>query len=95
MKSNKHIIASVFLALFCVIQLAELHIIGHEDTDSECALCLLTLDQAEDDYVLFSSDIDIPEPKVVSWGIVKTNYVNRYFDSYFGCLPTNKAPPVV
>ncbi|MDY8135127.1 hypothetical protein [Aquimarina sp. 2201CG5-10] len=95
MKSNKHIIASIFLAVFCLMQLAELHVFGHDDADTNCAMCLLTLDQADDDHFIITSGSDVPQPILVPADIVRTIYVNSYFASSIDYSLFNKAPPSI
>ncbi|MBW1298903.1 hypothetical protein [Aquimarina litoralis] len=95
MKVNKQIVASVFLVLFCMIQFAELHVFGHDDAESNCALCLVTVDQVDDDYLILAPQINSSEPFETPSELTQINYTNSGFDSHFMCLLSNKAPPIL
>ncbi|WP_103069181.1 hypothetical protein [Aquimarina sediminis] len=92
MKFNRQILASIFLVLFGIILLADLHIVGHDADDIDCSLCKFTSDHNDD----FTSEDIVVTPVVVQVpaDIVRTTYVNRYFGSSTSYTFLNKAPPV-
>jgi hypothetical protein len=93
MKFNRQILASVFLVLFGIIQLADLHIVGHDANDTDCSLCKFTSDHHNDDFA--SADtVTIPEVVHIPADIVRATYVNQYFGSSVAYTFLNKAPPV-
>ena len=94
MDKKRHLIATMFLLLFCVIQLAELHVIDHAHDHSECSLCVLTIDQIQDDYFITAPIIHISEQFETPIRLVQINNPHYYIDPYFGYSPPNKAPPV-
>ncbi|MBG6133174.1 hypothetical protein IWQ47_004492 [Aquimarina sp. EL_43] len=92
MKFNRQILASIFLVLFGIIQLADLHIVGHDADDIDCSLCKFTSDHHNDNFT--SADtVTVPEAVHVPADIVRATYVNRYFDSSAAYNFLNKAPP--
>ncbi|WP_108867756.1 hypothetical protein [Aquimarina aquimarini] len=95
MKVNRQILASIFLVLFGIIQLADLHVVGHDDDDDvECSICKFTLDHHNDGVIPVDS-VKISEIITVPADIVRTTYVNRYFGSSVTHSFLNKAPPAV
>jgi hypothetical protein len=94
MKFNRQILASVFLVLFSIIQLADLHIVGHDTAnDIDCSICKFTSDHHNDDFA-FLDTVTIPEAVHVPTDIIRVTYANRYFDSSAAYNFLNKAPPV-
>ncbi len=94
MKFNRQILASVFLILFGIIQIADLHIVGHDANDTDCTLCKFTSDHHNDNFIP-ADIVTVPEAVYVPADIVRATYVNRYFDSSAAYNFLNKAPPVV
>jgi len=95
MKSNKrHIIATVLLILFSIIQLSDLHVVGHDDNDIDCEICQLAPENLDDNFI--PTDV-VETPKVASIPLdrIQINTFDIYFDreTYYSFL--NKAPPVV
>ncbi len=95
MKWNRQIRASIFLVLFSITQLADLHALSHEDaTDEDCAICLLaTVEQQEKCFILTKEcevpvRIEIPPHKRIT-----LQYTNLYYNSSINYLFQNKAPP--
>ena len=95
MKFNRQILASTFLILFGIIQLADLHVVGHDDADADvdCSLCKFTSDNnntnfTPTDTVTISDIVHIPSD------VVRITYINRYFGSTLTRTLSNKAPPV-
>ncbi len=94
MKSNRHIVASVFLILFSFIQLTDLHAVSHDVDDIDCKICQLASEGIDDDF----SSLDVLViPKVISIPLdaSKINYENQYFDSSTKFFFLNKAPPLI
>ncbi len=92
MKSSRPIIASIFLALFSFIQLADLHVLDHDANDIDCTICQLASENHNDDFV--SSDIiTIPCVIAVPADIVRSTYEQQYFDTTLDYSLLNKAPP--
>lgn len=92
MKFNKQILASVFLVLFGILQLADLHIVGHDADDIDCSLCKFTSDHHNDDFTSVDT-ISIPEIIQIPADAVRTAYKSRYFGSTNAYSFLNKAPP--
>ncbi len=92
MKSNRHIIASIFLALFCILQLADLHMLSHDAGDADCHLCLLSIENQDDGFI-GTEILEIPCIISIPADIVRSNYEQNYFDSQISYLLQNKAPP--
>ncbi len=92
MKSNRHIIASIFLALFCILQLADVHMFSHDSGDTDCQICLLSSDK-QDDGFLGTEIVKTPCIISIPADIVRSNYEQSYFDSQINYSLQNKAPP--
>ncbi|MCK8523595.1 hypothetical protein M0D21_18575 [Aquimarina sp. D1M17] len=92
MKAYRHIVASIFLALFCFMQLAELHVFSHDDGDTECQLCLISVDK-QDDGFLPTEIIEVPSIIIIPADVVRSNYEQQYFTSTVNHSLLNKAPP--
>jgi hypothetical protein len=92
MKFNRQILASIFLVLFGIIQLADLHIVSHDAEDIDCSLCKFTTDHHTDDFTA-SSIVTTPNVVQVPADIVRTTYLNQYFGSSITYSFLNKAPP--
>ncbi|GGX07135.1 hypothetical protein [Aquimarina muelleri] len=93
MKFNRQILASIFLILFGIIQLADLHIVSHDDNDVDCSLCKFTLDNHNTNFT--SPDtITVSDVILVPTDVVRITYVNQYFGSGSTHTFLNKAPPV-
>lgn len=95
MKSQRSIIASIFLALFCMIQLADVHVFSHDADDTNCAFCVMASDNAADDHFTPTHCVDVPQPIVVPADQVRTIYMNSYFASSINYSLLNKAPPTI
>ncbi|MDH7446232.1 hypothetical protein [Aquimarina sp. 2201CG14-23] len=94
MKSNKHIIASVFLILFSFMQLADLHAVDHDANDMDCKICQLASENLDDDFV--SVDFtEIPKVVIIPVDRIQINNVDTYSNSESHYSFLNKAPPVV
>ncbi|MHA7056826.1 hypothetical protein ACWGOQ_0006375 [Aquimarina sp. M1] len=94
MKFNKHIVASIFLILFSFIQLADLHVVGHDANDIDCKICKLASENLDDDFVSVDS-IEIPKEIIIPVDLVRINTFDTYFDKHERYSFLNKAPPVV
>lgn len=93
MKINRQILASIFLILFGVIQLADLHIVSHDTDDVDCSLCKFTSDNHNANFT--SPDtITVSDIILVPADVVRITYENRYFGSRIAHSFLNKAPPV-
>jgi len=77
-----------------MIQLEELHVLDQDHDHDQCALCLLTVDQANDEYFLSTPEIEVPQHFVSPTILAFTNYGHSFIDSSFRHLPPNKAPPI-
>lgn len=94
MDSRRQNIAIIFLALFCMIQLAELHVFGHDADEDNCALCIISLESTDSDFIPIDIT-QVPEEIIVPANLVRSNYMNNYFASSFDYSLPNKAPPSV
>ncbi|GAA4276086.1 hypothetical protein [Aquimarina mytili] len=93
MKSYRHIIALVFLALFCIIELADIHMLSHDTADdTDCQICLLSSEKQNDGFI-GTQVIEVPCIIVIPADIVRSNYEQNYFDSQINYSLQNKAPP--
>ncbi len=92
MKSNRHIIASIFLALFCIIQFADVHVLSHDSGDTDCQICLFSSEKQNDGF-LGTQITEIPCIITIPAEIVRSSYEQTYFDSQINYSLLNKAPP--
>ncbi len=92
MKSNRHSIASIFLILFSFIQLADLHVLGHDANDIDCTVCQMISENPNDGYISIEV-IEIPSVITIPANVVRINYVQQYFDYSSKYSFLNKAPP--
>ncbi len=92
MKSNRSIIASIFLALFCLIQLADTHVLSHDAGDTDCQICLLASEKQSDGF-LNAETIEVPCIITIPADVVRINYEQNYFDTTINYSLLNKAPP--
>jgi len=92
MKSERRMIAAIFLTLFCLIQLAEIHVFGHDSCEEECQLCLISAEKINDGF-LNTEEITVPCIIVVPTDVVRSTYEQRYFTSTVKNTFLNKAPP--
>lgn len=75
------------------MQVAELHIFGHDDDEDNCALCIISLEGPDNDFIP-TDIIQIPNDIIVPAKQVRFNYINNYFVSSFDYSLSNKAPPL-
>ncbi len=92
MKSNRHIIASIFLVMFSFIQLADLHVFDHDANDLDCNVCQLVSENQNDGYI-GADIIEIPCVIAIPADVVRSSYEQKYFDSSNNYSFLNKAPP--
>ncbi|WP_109436347.1 hypothetical protein [Aquimarina sp. AU119] len=92
MKSNRHIVASIFLILFSFIQLADLHVLGHDANDIDCNVCQMVSENPNDGYIS-TEIIEIPSVITIPANVVRIKYVQQYFDYSSKYSFLNKAPP--
>lgn len=94
MKSNRHIIATVFLIVFSFIQLADLHALDHDHDagDTDCDLCKMVSENPNDGYIS-AEVIEILSIITIPENVVRINYVQQYFDYSSKYSFLNKAPP--
>lgn len=93
MKSHRHIISTIFLAMFCLIQLADIHIFTHHDgNDTDCQICLLCFDKQDDGFLPIEIT-EIPDTIDTPENIVLLNYEQQYFSIILDHSSLNKAPP--
>ena len=92
MKSKRPIVASIFLAVFCLIQLADLHVLNHDANDADCQICLLTSDK-QDDGFLPTEITKAPCIITIPADVVRSNYEQHYFTASIDYSFLNKAPP--
>ncbi|MBP2831170.1 hypothetical protein J8281_03130 [Aquimarina sp. U1-2] len=93
MKSIRPIIATIFLAIFSLIQFVDLHVFDHEANDVDCQLCQMTSEDTKDDGYLNVDSIEIPSIITIPSNVVRNSYEQHYFDSPTQYLFFNKAPP--
>ncbi len=95
MKYNKQILATVFLVFFGIIQLADLHILSHDDDsgDTECETCDFISKQHHDDFV-FTHITFTPKVITIPLNIIKISYRNLDHDIVSIYTFLNKAPPL-
>ena len=92
MKNNRTIIASIFLALFCLIQLTDIHVFSHDSGDTDCQICLLSSEKQNDGFI-GTEVLETPCVITVPADVVRINYEQNYFDSSINFSFLNKAPP--
>ncbi len=92
MKSNRHIIASIFLVMFSFIQLADLHVLDHDANDIDCTICQFASQDQNNEFVN-SETVEIPNAICIPADIVRISYEQKYFDSSNKHSFLNKAPP--
>ncbi len=78
--------------IFSIIQLADLHIVGHDANDIECHICQLSIDNSSDGFltpevISITTPIEIPIDTVVLKHTVSFVYSTTLFNY------NNKAPP--
>ncbi|SHI97492.1 hypothetical protein [Aquimarina spongiae] len=93
MKSERRIIAAIFLALFCLMQLAEVHVFSHDGDDGDCQLCLISAEKINDGF-LNTEEVNVPCIIVIPTDVVRSTYEQRYFTSTVKNTFLNKAPPI-
>ncbi|WP_298547070.1 hypothetical protein [uncultured Aquimarina sp.] len=94
MKTNKrHIIASVFLIVFSLIQVLDLHALSHDANDLDCKICQLASENLDDDFVSVDTT-EIPKEIIIPEDRIKINNSDTYFDREAHYSFLNKAPPV-
>ncbi len=81
--------------LFGIIQLADLHTLGHDDeNDADCVVCMHT-SQHQENYFMVPHTIAVPD--VIEIPVQEVNLV--YIDQIFGIRTilslNNKAPPTL
>ncbi|WP_062053670.1 hypothetical protein [Aquimarina longa] len=92
MKLNRQILASIFLIFFGIIQLADIHIVGHDTDDEDCSLCEFTLNHHNDDFTPVDT-LTISKVIQIPIDVVRTTYIKQYFGSSVTYSFLNKAPP--
>ncbi|WP_299259349.1 hypothetical protein [uncultured Aquimarina sp.] len=94
MKTNKrHIIASVFLIVFSLIQVLDLHALSHDANDLECKICQLAAENLDDNFVSVDF-IETPKEIILPSDHIQINNITIYFDRETHYSFLNKAPPV-
>ncbi len=93
MKSYRHIIAVIFLALFCLTELADIHVFTHDAGDTDCQLCVLAFENQSNDGFLGTEIVEVPTIILIPADVVRTSYEKHYFDSQLNYSLQNKAPP--
>lgn len=92
MESNRHIIASIFLIVFSFMQLADLHIVGHDMDDSDCSICALSSEGIDDDFSTIDI-VEIPNTIQIPLDTNTIDYKDQYISSHCNFSFLNKAPP--
>lgn len=93
MKYNRQLIAYICLAIFCFLQLADLHILSHHDVnDTDCQLCLLCADNQNNGYVPIDIT-EIPSNTTIPKDNVLYVFEQQYFTTTTDHSFLNKAPP--
>ncbi len=94
MNAKRHITASIFLILFSFIQLADLHIVGHDDVnDIDCKLCQFSSDNHNNNLIL-TEIINIVDSVLIPVNIVLFDSTNFIICTSCYNKLHNKAPPI-
>jgi len=94
MQTQRSIIATIFLIFFSVIQLADLHVMEHDDlNDVDCNICQLASENHDNDGYIGSEISTISCPHIVPADIVRSNYEQSYFTTEINYSFLNRPPP--
>ncbi len=96
MKTQKSIIASIFLVIFSLLQLADLHVLEHDDVDDkdgDCEICQLAFENHDKDGYITSDVITIPCVYNIPSNVVRSNYEQQFFNTSINYSFLNRPPP--
>jgi len=94
MKTKKTIIASIFLVIFSLIHLADLHVLEHhDDSDVDCEICHFAIENHDKDSYIGPEVISLPCIYSIPADIVRSNYEQEFFNTTINYSFLNRPPP--